>query len=322
MNFEQLREWWSGDSLDAQFLQSYRKVLFGQYQTLGRTVENPAAKQEAEKIVGMEPKLLTWDELYRLELAIIKLEPPEELRRRAWVLRNEYKELASPQEYKDYLASEPPKSDPTTNTEELRADLIRLQEELNWRYIVVWVLEGYRSRILQRLVRLTLGVVFVSVCISYVATIVAFVGSWTDLNLPMLVAIVVPGIIGGLISTVRRTQGLRFGSNADMDLSQLEQGNTGIYLSPFLGGIFAFIAFFLFAGGFLMGELFPKVDMNSLLVSQLDHLDYKEIAKVIIWSFIAGFAERLVPDRLDKLAETAGTATSLESVAKAKATSS
>ena len=322
MNLNQLREWWAGDGLDAQFLESYRKVLFGQYRALGRAAENSAAKAEADSITKMDPKDISWDDLYRLELAMIRLEPAAELRRRAWVLRNEYKELASPQEYKDYLASDPPKADATTDPEELRADLVRLQEELNWRYIVVWALEAYRSRILQRLVRFTLGVVVVSVCISYVATIVAFVGSWTDLNLPMLVAVIVPGIVGGLISTVRRTQGVRFGSNADMDLSQLEQGNTGIYLSPFLGGIFAFIVFFLFAGDFLKGDLFPKVDMNSLLVSQLEHLDYKEIAKVIIWSFIAGFAERLVPDRLDQLAQIQASTNSAAKVAKLDATTS
>jgi hypothetical protein len=318
MIFSRISEWWSSGDLDDQFLESYRKVLFGQYHSLTKPVENPAAREEAESVIKLEPKDVDWDDLYRLELAIIKLESPDNLRRRAWVLRNEYKEMASPDEYKDYLASQPPKADAASDPEELRADLARLQEELNWRYIVVWMLEAYRSQILFRLVRRTLVIVAVSVIITYIASVVAYVGSWTDLNLPVLVAVIVPGIVGGLISTARRIQDAHFGNNADQDLSQLEQGNTSIYLSPFLGGIFAFLLFFLFAGGFLVGNLFPKVDMDSLLISGLDHLDYKEMAKVIIWSFIAGFAEKFVPDRLDKFAQN-GAATAKSNGARKNA---
>jgi len=266
-------------------------------------VDNKAAKEEAESVIKTEPEELGWDDLYRLELAIIKLEPAELLRRRAWILRNEYKEMASAEEYKDYLASNPPKAENNADPDELRADLVHLQEELNWRYIVVWILEAFRSYILRRLVGATLFIVTLAAAAMYPGFVVAFVGSWTDLNLPFVMAIIIPGIVGGLISTVRSVQAVKLDHNADLDLSQLQQGNTSIYLSPFLGGIFALLLFCLFAGGFLTGSLFPKVEMDSLLISGLGQLDFKEVAKVIVWSFIAGFAEKLVPDRLDQLAQ-------------------
>lgn len=299
-----LSEWWSADGLDDTFFESYRKVLFGQYQSMGPSEDDPAARKEAEAIVNMDPDEIDWDDLYRLELAILKLEPELSLRRRAWILRNEYREMASAKEYNDYLASNPPDvrdSDITL----LRADLVQLQKELNWRYIVVWVLEAYRSLLLGRLVGWTLGIVLIALCLSFWGTSVAYVASWTGLNLPFLEATLLPGVVGGLMSTVRRIQSAHFGSNADLDLSQLEQGNSSVYLSPFLGGIFALVLFFLFASGYMIGDLFPKVTLDHLTVDGLESLEMKEVAKLVVWSFLAGFAEKLVPDRLERLTQAA-----------------
>lgn len=42
--------------------------------------------------------------------------------------------------------------------------------------------------------------------------------------------------------------------------------------------------------------------IKSLLAYYSNTLDFNEVAKIIVWSFLAGFAERLVPDRLEQLA--------------------
>jgi hypothetical protein len=307
------------EDLDDEFLESYRKVLFGQYNSLANPVPNEAAKKEAEAVIAMPTGELGWDDLYRLELAIIKLEPAELLRRRAWILRNEYKEMVSSGEYKDYEASKPPAAGPEANIDDLRADLVRLQEELNWRYIVVWMLETYRALILKSLVCWTIGIVLLGISATYWASAVALIGSWTNLNLPFLMAIVMPGIVGGLISTVRRLHAVQFGRNADLDLTQLEQGNTSIYLSPFLGGVFALVLFFLFAAGLVTGDLFPKVSLDNLLISGLEELNYKEAAKLMAWSFLAGFAEQFVPDRLEQLAQKGGQPTTSATAKKSVA---
>src|ERR1043165_4413298 len=221
-------------SVDVQFLESYRSLLAGQYQTLSFTTANAGAKDEAEAILRLPLNALEWDHLYRLELAIVKLEPEPMLRRRAWVLRNEYEEISSPQESKDYLTSKPPNSD-TGDVDLLRADLVRLQEELNWRYVVLWVLESIRTKMVRSLLAVNLPIVFVLFLLAQLDPVANWVNDFVSVNLPLLAAIVMFGVLGGLVSTLRRVQAATFGKNADLDLSELSRSNISVYLSPIFG---------------------------------------------------------------------------------------
>src|SRR4029078_4561252 len=77
----------------------------------------------------------------------------------------------------------------------------------------------------------------------------------------------------------------------------IESSRTAIILqSMFTGAAFALVLWLMFLGGLLSGELFPK-EIAGPLTSPIP----KDLAKLLVWSFIAGFAERFVPDLLDKL---------------------
>jgi|SRR5579862_1826990 len=65
-----------------------------------------------------------------------------------------------------------------------------------------------------------------------------------------------------------------------------------------LGAVFASVLFFTFIGGLVQGSLFPDINASSW-----KGLSFRvpSWCKLLVWSFIAGFSERFVPDLLDNL---------------------
>jgi hypothetical protein len=80
------------------------------------------------------------------------------------------------------------------------------------------------------------------------------------------------------------------------------------------GAIFAAILYMLFTGTFLTGNVFPEIATPAEKLK--DALPFGAFAtstgpatgidfsKLLVWSFIAGFAERLVPDALSRIVAT------------------
>lgn len=78
--------------------------------------------------------------------------------------------------------------------------------------------------------------------------------------------------------------------------------------------VFAFLLYLLAIGGLIGGELFPQFDATPLMqgthwnmeafVTKVDPTDYKDVAKILIWSFIAGYSEKFVPNLIGKIVKT------------------
>jgi hypothetical protein len=127
-----------------------------------------------------------------------------------------------------------------------------------------------------------------------------------------LVGIVfVAGLIGGFVSMQQRlpTIGLD-------ELRELAGSWPSILLVPINGGIFAMVLMLMFASGIIQGALFPEykhpeIDPSQLVESFRQWLrnafpkDGPAIAKLVFWSFVAGFSERFVPQIIRKTTETA-----------------
>jgi hypothetical protein len=90
-------------------------------------------------------------------------------------------------------------------------------------------------------------------------------------------------------------------------------------LTPLLsltqGSLAAIVLYFVFRAGLLRGLIFPDFTLPFLsgphLRSPMDELLHGELpsvieaAKLLIWSLVAGTAERLVPDLLTRLSDQA-----------------
>jgi len=76
--------------------------------------------------------------------------------------------------------------------------------------------------------------------------------------------------------------------------------------------VFAFLLYFMFIGGLIRGDMFP-IFTNTSATSGGDYVSmqafttvvkpesYKDVAKLLVWSFIAGYSEKFVPNLVARL---------------------
>jgi hypothetical protein len=116
--------------------------------------------------------------------------------------------------------------------------------------------------------------------------------------------------MGGLLSLQQRYQSTARRGDPIETVSQLAHNWPQVFLPAINGAVFALVLYMLMLGGLLSGDIFPrfmKPDDNQNGLVLLEFLKQgkpaapSDYAKLIVWCFVAGFAERLVPDTLSRL---------------------
>jgi len=115
------------------------------------------------------------------------------------------------------------------------------------------------------------------------------------------------GLLGGFVSIQQRLR--KFG---DEELELLSQSWCQVLLIPVYGGIFALVLYIGFLSGVIEGSMFPSFSSHPFSQPVPTTADLKrffsetypssgaDVAKLLFWSFLAGFSERLVPQILDR----------------------
>lgn len=129
---------------------------------------------------------------------------------------------------------------------------------------------------------------------------------------PLCLVIFMVGTVGGTANNFRRVQKMAGGSIAKLDVTTMRLITIQIYTSPILGGVFAFALYLIFMVGLLEGTFFPKFkfageayESFATFAALTEPATNADVAKAVIWAFIAGFSERLVPNFIDKIAKEA-----------------
>ncbi len=146
---------------------------------------------------------------------------------------------------------------------------------------------------------------------------------------PLMVVLVFAGALGAFFSALIRLYQFAELPKAlvDPSLYQLRSGYLMIYslVPPVVGAIAAIVLYITFAAGLLQGALFPKFACKLLdeannfkpeaecntfghTIADFGPALATDYAKALVWAFIAGFAERLVPDALKSFAAKAAKA--------------
>ena len=119
----------------------------------------------------------------------------------------------------------------------------------------------------------------------------------------------IAGTVGGVVNSFRRIQKLSLVQTKKHSQMTGWLVTIQIYVSPFVGGVFAIVLYLIFMSGLVNGALFPafqSADQKSFTTFR----DFAalsmpatnaDMAKAIVWSFIAGFSEGLVPNFISKI---------------------
>ena len=248
------------------------------------------------------PYGVTWSDVFLLENIILGLQGEDEIRRRAWMLRERLRSVAGQGLYNQYAQSGVPNAaDASLPT--LRADLARVLDLMHWYYALIPMRERIRKRLT---VQCILIVAF------YMALLLVVLYGLDRTNHPfvaMSCCVIFFGMMGGFVSSQRRMQKIPTDGDPLVGVFGLENAGYYLWLSPLLGSIFAAVLALLFMGGILQGTVFPEFTKacDTATHSMFNPgclslpncaLDY---AKLFVWCFLAGFAEQLVPDSLDRL---------------------
>lgn len=148
----------------------------------------------------------------------------------------------------------------------------------------------------------------VSGIIAFGGCVAAIIAARTGVYSDILLLVFCAGSVGAVINNYYRLAKL-----SDVDKVALEALDGAvftmqIYVSVLISGVLALVMYGLFLSGLLQGDLFPKFkntaqDFESVfqLLRVVIPNHNIDTAKAIVWAFIAGFSERLVPNVLDRL---------------------
>ena len=277
-----------------QYANVYVEQVIGEYEFLP-SATRASCDQRASQIIDKyrSERKTTWGELYGLERLLVQLETTDALHARIISLRARHAALVGS------AGSPLPAFDTAkfgANAALVRAYVESALREVNRLLAVTACRERLRKRRLRAVAIIGLIVLGALICLTAVLR---------HLNLRewiWLVLVPLVGALGGLISSQRRVQSIPSVGESMTDMTNLHFFGRSLTASAMSGAIFAAILCMLFASGLLKGGLFPTVDLNVRLPLDPNvHMPSGNLARLLIWCFIAGFAEQFVPDTLDRL---------------------
>ena len=163
---------------------------------------------------------------------------------------------------------------------------------------------------------------FVGTGILVAAIVIILLTSYSTkkFGVPLLLLIMLAGMLGAFFSALTRLYNVDQ-AGVVLFTSTVQDLGGGPYLfmysfvPPIVGAIAAVVLYMIFVADYLHTDLFPAIgclkDKPCQSIQELmDNYWPKEpqdYGKAMVWAFIAGFSERLVPDILTSLASKAET---------------
>ncbi|MDQ3287116.1 MAG: hypothetical protein M3Q42_02435 [Pseudomonadota bacterium] len=245
-------------------------------------------------------------DLYLLEATLIEHMDEEELKIRLAGFRDLLSHLLTKESHDSRTSQLGQRTGDSRSVDQLRGEAKAIASEIYRRYEGVPAVENARVSAANWVLATAM-----------ILTGAAWVGSEVFYqHLAPVFAMAVAGSIGAAVSTVERLYRLDPKEDPFKMSLALDSAWFTLLLAPVLGAIFALVLFLIFRAGLIEGILFPHFgacwDFLSIKLAPAPNAACEQIvpramAMLIAWGFLAGWAERLVPDVLDKLAPRAAT---------------
>jgi hypothetical protein len=253
-------------------------------------------------LLKKNPDQVSWDEIRAGELALVAVMPTEMLQARFGSLMDEFETVTGRKPFAQDVFPYPP-----TTPAEWHAGVVSLMEDLAKFRRIKLMFERARS-----VVGMCFGCSLLAFGLSgffYAAFNQDKTSDPTAGWQPLLFC----GIAGAGFSVLSRLYGLRWSPRVTVQIEDMQALKKGLVINCFLsvaeGAVAAGGIYLLFTSGLLKGDLFPEFDMSGnsdpSIFKQFFATHPKsttDVAKLLAWAFIAGFTERLVPDKLNRLA--------------------
>lgn len=269
--------------------------------SLPETLPLPAGRQKVEELLKQDTSQQTWSDAYQVEQLLVHyFSGPivdRELERRVLeagtVLRPEIAE---------YYAKE---AGVATTVEDKRALLLRLVNDLQWRYTVNEVKRDYSKEITSTVSRFF---IYALVLILAGVILMALLAYWSPASsgdrgwigpASWIAVVLMAGAAGGWGAMFSVMIGLRSRLHeSSLDDLKLTRSKSAQATRPLIGVGAALILFFFLQSQLLGGEAFPEISDDAAPTGE-------NLAMLLVWCFVAGFSEKLVPSLLARTEQRA-----------------
>ena len=289
---------------------AYFRLKRREYESI--VAANPeCAEHVIDALVLKDERELDWADVFTLEKVLIDIKPIVEIRRERWWWLERYRALAPKDEFDAYMNSKPP--DPETGDAlAVRADVNQLAASVHYILTTDTTREAIFNRFRISMLFIVLGI--------FLIIVVVGTSQYRD-HIIASMLVLFAGYAGGVVSLQQRLQSAKDGPLLNRAFEPTSS-RLSLYVVPLQGAVFAILLYLLFIAGLVKGSVFPVIQTNlpgdgcpnnNVVVELLNCTapgDAVELAKLLAWSFIAGFLERLVPDTITRLTGQADKASS------------
>lgn len=256
---------------------------------------------------------LWWTDLVQVEMCILDVTDDDALRARLLGWRARLHDVIGDAKFAIYLANAPNLSDNPTPSA-LRADLGECIRTVYYFYSAYGISARSRTRASVSAIR-TAG--FILLIEGFVALILPLLAraqiAWLKipdsalLPIEFALATSAAAVLGSVVSVQRRVQNPSADADPFYRYIQTTADWVGLaVVPPLFGAIFGLVMYELLVSNVLLGSLITfQGTSTSNPGLQGVPAAAKDVALLLLLGFIAGFAEQLVPDALNRLAATA-----------------